>query len=488
MDSLADQLASLSPAQRQLVEQWLSQEPDDPPAASATSTIAEDSIHLPMTAVVFIPLYPNESWKILEAYFEGPAALNPEIVKQSIRYVHEFHEALRLRYVRDDRAGFWPAGLESGWKLRFAAPDSCDPFLYVDLSDLNSYDQDRRIGEIATMQRNTLNVVEGPVILLIYFNLGQGKPIRLLLLFHHAVMDGHALSIVLEDIRTVYLQIIQRQAIHITKTTSYSVWAEQIHRYMTSERMSSDVAFWSSLPWAEIGSLPQDYTEEMITNTSILSVFASLEADKTNDLLHKAPSFYNMELIDILVAALVLVLARWSGLELIIIAVLSHGRDILDGIDVSRTVGCMSTSNREMLHIDTSTYLINTLYSIKEQRRSMPSRGKLEGWTTSMYWREIPGNRPHAQLNYLGMIHKERKDDRDMWREIPFIPRAEDKETRFTPWTTLDCRAYILNGMFVIQWQYSELLYKRSTIEGLAEQYISILRSIIAALAAHRQS
>src|SRR5262249_21321210 len=156
-----------------------------------------------------------------------------------------------------------------------------------------------------------------------------------------------------------------------------------------SERMRSDVMFWSSLPRAKIGSLPQDYTEEMITSTSILSVLASLEADETNDLLHKAPSFYNMELVDILVATLALVLARWSSLELIIIAMLSHGRDILDGIDISRTVGCMSTSNREMLHIDTSIDLINTLYSIKEQRRSLPSRGKLEGWTSSMYWREI---------------------------------------------------------------------------------------------------
>src|SRR6185295_14633918 len=108
------------------------------------------------------------------------------------------------------------------------------------------------------------------------------------------------------------------------------------------------------------------------------------------------------------ISTLALVLARWSGLELILIAVMSHGRDILDDIDVSRTMGGMNTANRELLHIDTSASLIDTLNSVKEQRRRIPNRGKHEKWISDMHWHGISDkwylSKPHALFNHEGVL------------------------------------------------------------------------------------
>jgi non-ribosomal peptide synthase protein (TIGR01720 family) len=454
-----------------------------PPGTNGHISNAGESIHLPMTAVVFIPLYPNEAWKIMESYIEGPAILDPEIVRQSIRFLHEFHEALRLRFVRDDVSGHWPHDLESGWTLRLASPHSCDPFLFVDLSDLPAEDQEIRIEEIAALHRSAFDLVEGPVMMLLYFKLGSGR-VRLRLLIHHLLVDGYSLPIVLQDLRTVYQQISLREKIHITKTESYRVWAEKMYTRLHSEHIQAEIMSWSSLPWAQVARLPQDYPGETITNSSICLLLASLNPEETNYLLQKVPAFYNMELIDILISTLVLVLARWSGLDLILIAIISHGRDILDDVDVTRTVGCMNTSNRELLHVDTSIDLIDLLNSIKEQRRRMPGRGKLEQWIAHMYWREMPNawhtSRPHVQFNYEGRVGNKAGNDRELLRSISIPPRKGGEDVRFVQWMTLSCRSYIHGDTFVIRWAYSDLLYKQSTIEGLAQQYISTLRSIIA--------
>jgi non-ribosomal peptide synthase protein (TIGR01720 family) len=296
---------------------------------------------------------------------------------------------------------------------------------------------------------------------------------------------------VLHDLRTVYQQISLGQEIHLTKTETYEMWAEKMYALLRSEQTREEIRFWSSLPWKHIARLPQDYPGETITNSSICFAFAALNEDETSDLLQKVSAFYNMELIDVIISTLVLVLARWSGLEWILIAIISHGRDILDDVDVSRTVGGMNTSNRELLHVDTADDLIDALYLVKEQRRRIPNRGKLEQWIAHMYWKEIPvewqSSRPHIQFNYEGRVGDKAESEQGLLRNRPVPPRKGGEDVRYVQWMTLSCRAYIHNNAFVIRWAYSDLLYKQSTIEQLAQQYVNTLRSIIARTNKHSQ-
>jgi hypothetical protein len=442
--------------------------------------------HLPMTAIAYMPYLPNETWKIAEYYFEVKNGADPEAFGKSIRFIHEFHDALRLRFVRDDVSGFRPHGADSGWIFSLAPADSSEPFLYIDLSDLDAGRQDVRIEEIAQAQRNTFDVITGPVIKLIYFNLGPERPARLRLIIHHMLVDSYAMAIVFEDLYTAYRQISQGQEIHLTKTTPYRVWAEKMYMYVLAKKIRLGVSFLRSLPWSQVRSLPRDYPEEMTTNASVRAASSTLNTNEFSDVLRKASALHDIQFLDILIAALALVLARWSRLDLILIAVLSHGRDYLEDVDVHRTVGCMNVSNREVLRVDTSLDLIGVLHSIREQRRNISEQGKLESWIACMYWREISeewrSSRPHALFNYQVVLDNNVEIGGDILESILIPPKRGDENIKYKPWSTLSCRSFNYSGEFTTIWSYSELLYKHSTIQELVEQYITIIRSMLASL------
>ena len=77
-----------------------------------------------------------------------------------------------------------------------------------------------------------------------------------------------------------------------------------------------------------------------------------------------------------LLAALVQALARWTGDGAFLIDLEGHGReDVIDGVDVTRTVGWFTTIFPVCLELGSGTSTVETLRSVKEQLRRVPHRG-----------------------------------------------------------------------------------------------------------------
>ena len=88
------------------------------------------------------------------------------------------------------------------------------------------------------------------------------------------------------------------------------------------------------------GSLPLDLEEGENTEASSRTITVRLEVEETEALLQQAPSAYNTQINDLLLAALGRALHEWSGAKSLQVNVEGHGReDFLDGVDLSRTVG-----------------------------------------------------------------------------------------------------------------------------------------------------
>lgn len=102
------------------------------------------------------------------------------------------------------------------------------------------------------------------------------------------------------------------------------------------------------------------------------------EAD-TAALLRAAPTAYRTRVNDVLLAALALALARWTGSEQVRLDLEGHGReDVLDGVDLSRTVGWFTTQYPVTLTpVGTAGApdWAATLKAVKERLRAVPRRG-----------------------------------------------------------------------------------------------------------------
>jgi non-ribosomal peptide synthetase component F len=88
------------------------------------------------------------------------------------------------------------------------------------------------------------------------------------------------------------------------------------------------------------------------------------------------PAAYRTQVNDVLLAALGRVLARWTGRGRVLVDLEGHGREeILDGIDLSRTVGWFTTLFPVALDVPEDPDWGTTLKSVKEQLRAVPRRG-----------------------------------------------------------------------------------------------------------------
>jgi hypothetical protein len=86
--------------------------------------------------------------------------------------------------------------------------------------------------------------------------------------------------------------------------------------------------------------LPLDRAKGENTAASAQTITVSLDADETQTLLQDAGAAYQTQINDLLLTALVQVLASWAGVSSLTVDLEGHGREaIFDDVDVSRTVG-----------------------------------------------------------------------------------------------------------------------------------------------------
>ncbi|WP_407885115.1 condensation domain-containing protein, partial [Scytonema sp. NUACC26] len=220
------------------------------------------------------------------------------------------------------------------------------------------------------------------------------------------------------------------------------------------------------------------------SEASARTVSMSLSVEETRALLSEVPKAYNTQINDVLLAALVQVLAHWTQSTHVRFNLEGHGREeIWDNANVSRTVGWFTTIFPVVLHHATDNPG-EALKSIKEQLRRIPSQGMSYGWlryllddaeTTAQLT-----NQGSAQVvfNHLGQFDSVQKtsalfqltDESSGLSRSPLNHRSH----------LLEVNSIIIGAQLHVNWTYSENLHRHSTIEGLAQEYLQALRELIA--------
>jgi non-ribosomal peptide synthase protein (TIGR01720 family) len=192
------------------------------------------------------------------------------------------------------------------------------------------------------------------------------------------------------------------------------------------------------------------------------------------------------QMLDALLMALVDTLAQWSGEHRHLINVMDAGRSVIPGaydIDLSRTVGYLALS-RMMILEQGGKSPWDALRVIRDQIHQMPSRGF--GYTLLYHCggAEIaaklePRCKHDIQFNYLGRV----REGPDRFVNDWVLGRAKEN----TGWyqdpdekisDLLACSVQVKDRL-VMSWSCSEIIYKRATIERLADGFLDALRALI---------
>jgi len=441
-----------------------------------------------------VPLTPIQHWffdrrlSAPEFYtqslmLEARQPLDAGALRGAVTHLLRHHDALRMRYTPDE---------DGTWRQHNAGPDDRVPFTSYDLSGLAADEQRRRVEEASREAYSVINLPSGPLVSAACFDRGPSAPALLLLVVHHLVVDGVSWRVIMEDLQTLYAQLSGGQVVELPpKTTSFKRWAEQLCEYARSEELAREADYWRSLARRAEGAarLPRDGRGPN-TLGSARTVTAALSAEQTRALLQGVPQAYRTQINDALLAGLADCLWGWAGGGAgwrVAVSLEGHGREALGGAageaDVTRTVGWFTT--RYPVVLERRGGGGETLKGVKEALRGVPGRGVGYGVLRYMGGAEAGGvawlgeleEAAEVSFNYLGQF------DQVLQESSLFKLSDESLHVAQAPGGMLShllrVNAHVAGGRLEVSWTFSENIYRRATVEELAESYLASLRALI---------
>jgi len=216
------------------------------------------------------------------------------------------------------------------------------------------------------------------------------------------------------------------------------------------------------------------------------TVVVSLTKRDTESLLQAVPAAYHTQINDVLLAALLRAFGQRYGMRSLWIDLEGHGREagLIDGVDLSRTVGWFTTIFPVLLKRGAEDLAPEAeLLSIQQQLREIPNRGIGYGVLRCLKEDDRLSQRlralPPATLsfNYLGQFDQT-ISEASLFAGLKWATSSRSPNQRRSHLLEIVC--LILNGRLEMAWSYAPTIHRRSTIEGLAHAFMDALTTIIA--------
>jgi non-ribosomal peptide synthase protein (TIGR01720 family) len=432
-----------------------------------------------------LPLTPIQQWFFeqhpVESYHYNQSILlvvqdaaDVSLLTAALTHLLKHHDALRIR--------FRPS--EFGWQqVNHTLEEQL--LTQVDLSTFPEWQQKSAMERLASEFHTTLNLAEGPLVRAILFNFGSQKPARLLIIIHHLVVDGVSWRILLEDLHTAYQQLRNGRRVELPlKTTSFKQWSAKLNAYAQSPELQEQLIYWLAASRAQVQRLPVDYQDGENSVMSARSVTISLSVEETQSLLTEIPNAYHTQINDLLLMALVYALRRWTGTASALVDIEGHGREeIIEGVDVSRTVGWFTSIFPVFLKLDAGLEPLASLKIIKEQLDVIPAHGIGHGLLryackekdVAQKLRALPPS--EILFNYLGQLDQIISE---AWMFKPATESAgQSRSPRAMRTHLIEINGGIVERKLQLHWTYSENIHQRATVENLSRWFVEVLRSVI---------
>jgi amino acid adenylation domain-containing protein/non-ribosomal peptide synthase protein (TIGR01720 family) len=432
-----------------------------------------------------VPLTPAQRWFFAQELpeprhwnqslvLEATGPVDAAALERALAAVLAQHDSLRLRFRRTPE----------GWTQAYAA-DGTWPLERVDLAAVSDAELAGALREHGTATQAGLDLEHGPLARAALFDLGPGRPARLLLAVHHLVVDGVSWRALLEDLETAYRKLARHEPLSLpAKTASYRSWAERLAEYAGGAPLA-EAAFWRDVVAPGAAALPVDFADGDNPEGSARTVTVTLDHEETRALLTEVQRAYHTRVDETLLAALAQAVGGWTDGGPLLLDLEAHGREeLFDGVDLSRTVGWFTSIYPVRLEVAPGAGPGEALRAVKEQLRRVPRQGI--GWgllryvssdaDTARALAEAP--RPRLAFNYLGQFDAGRSADA-LFRIT--TETAGPARAAANPRThLLEVNAAVADGELRVGWTFGAGAHREETVRALAERFLDALRGIMA--------
>ncbi|MFE6524065.1 non-ribosomal peptide synthase/polyketide synthase [Streptomyces sp. NPDC057794] len=440
-----------------------------------------------------VPLTPIQDWfltgpRASHAHFnqsllvELTADVDAAALETALNALLDHHDALRMRFTVE----------QDGWRQFNPPVTDTDRDLLLtrhDLTGLTPTDADAAMEKAADDLHTGFDLARGPLLRAALFTGAADRPAFLLLVAHHLVVDAVSWRILRDDLEAAYRQAAQGEPVSLgARTTSFRDWARGLAAHVAAGALDHELPYWEhAVDTAE--PLPAGTPEGPGTG-AVDTLTVELDEADTEALLRAAPTAYRTRVNDVLLAALALALARWTGREEVRLDLEGHGReDVLDDVDLTRTVGWFTTVHPVALRIPEPAELgpgrdwRTLVKSVRRQLRAVPGNGLGFGALRTFgppEVRERLGRGAHGQVvfNYLGQWDARPDSPGDGLVRTEHGSFGRHHDPRDSGSHPLEIVGAVQRGRLSFTWHHRPALHATDTVRRVAEDFAHALRHI----------
>ncbi|HWG99482.1 MAG TPA: amino acid adenylation domain-containing protein, partial [Pilimelia sp.] len=413
-----------------------------------------------------------------------PPAPDPAPLTTALRALLDRHEVLRARLVRT--AARWTLDVPGAADVpadtlvrRVAVPGTELP------RDL--------VAAQARAAQGRLRPDAGVMVQAVWFDAGPTASGRLLLVIHHAVVDGVSWRILLADLAHAWRAAAAGEAPELPAVpTPFRRWA---HLVRGRAGDGAELATWARVldgPASPVVTRALDPARDTVATLRQHTV--ALPPAHTEPLLTQVPAAFRAGVDDVLLTALALAVAERTGdpsAAGVLVELEGHGRDA--DADLSRTVGWLTATHPVRLHPGPVAFaearaggpaIGQALKRVKEQLRAVPAGGHGYGVLryvnprTAPALAALPG--PPILFNYLGRFATGAAD----WAvaaEADAVPAGADPDMPVSH--PLEINAVTRDGAdgpeLTVTWSWPEAVLTAAEVEDLASAFTDYLAALV---------
>ncbi|MEO6231487.1 MAG: amino acid adenylation domain-containing protein [Ferruginibacter sp.] len=397
------------------------------------------------------------------------AATEP-MIKSAVQHLTAYHDALRFNYQQKD----------GGWIQEYGNDEG--DLITLHLGDLGSDCFKTSLAAETDKIQRSLDITKGPLAKFVLVKTPRSETNnRLLVVIHHLAIDGVSWRVLLEDLELLLDKLKTGEAIDLgKKTSSYRQWYEALEKYGQSPAFLSQKEYWEQAV-KSYQPLPADTDYNGDVRQKDKSGYSvRLGKNETRQLLQDIPKVYHTEINDLLLCALAKTIADWSQNENVLIGLEGHGREnISDSVDTSRTVGWFTTHYPLLLKMGNIKSTSDAIKTVKEQLRQVPDKGIGFGILKYIEKDEaVQGREPwDIVFNYLGQLDNIVKKSK--WLSVAGESAGVSTSEEYGVNEKLWINGSVRDEEMVFYWTYSNLHFNETTVQQLANNYLTNLTSLV---------
>lgn len=423
-------------------------------------------------------------WYCIDFMVKTKKAMDEQAMKESVYYLVNKYESLRVRIT----------GQADNWVQDVYPLSEADPFTACDLSAEDHSSQLQKIKQLCMKERDELLPQRGNLVRVLFFKLSEQEG-RLWFCLHHMVSDFVSVLIFSGEFMAVYNSVIQGKVLKWDPVNDYRKWLYMVDGYCRDILMPAELDYWQSLPWEKAAIIPSDYPErfpadniivDAIHNREIVDTYVAdtywLDQEATLRLFNRSGAEFEA----ILIAVFFLAIANHKGMNWLDISVCNSGRNILPqnyGVNVNNLLGFLSTTRALLLSHPGHENLSMNIRALIDQMKRIPHEGlgfilisghiKNEQLKNSWFNCRQPGQ---IFFNYLGRVNTSFSNEQ--YETVDDDTGVDHYKPQIRN-NLLACDIGIKQHKLCILVSYSELYFKKSTIEDIIQSMMTMFREIV---------